>query len=259
MNFNAGLRRSAALPAARGTCLAWTGSISRGNDSKCNPNPVAAARSNRHAVDCVTRITYKRRIIPSCARDRDSKRRIERSARRSGPCALVASGGSCNSTLRVATRGGAGHCAAPRWDSIAPADQWVELAVPLSRVPGVGIARLIGLARRYRDGVEERTSDAAAPPAGRSERTALAIGEVVERLVVSGRDQRSVVEFVAAQNGIGGAHRAVAAQPRLAIAEMQLTRSEARGMTEQTGHGAANAVRVFQAFAQHHVAAALAM
>src|SRR5512143_1306916 len=48
-------------------------------------------------------------------------------------------------------------------------------------------------------------------------------------------------------------------QPRLAIAEMKLLLREARGVAEQPGHGVAHAVCVLEAFAENHVASALAM
>src|SRR5712692_698907 len=40
---------------------------------------------------------------------------------------------------------------------------------------------------------------------------------------------------------------------------MQLALGEARRMAEQSGHGVADAVRVFEAFTEHHVATALAV
>ena len=67
------------------------------------------------------------------------------------------------------------------------------------------------------------------------------------------------MEFVAANERAAPAERSVGEKPHDAVAEMQLAFGEARRMPEQTGHGVALAGRVFQAFAQNHVAAAFAV
>src|SRR6516164_9666809 len=59
-----------------------------------------------------------------------------------------------------------------------------------------------------------------------------------------------------------GAHRpkgTAGAKARLAVSKMQLAFGEARGVREQAGHRVAPAIRVLDARAQHHVAAALAV
>ena len=90
-------------------------------------------------------------------------------------------------------------------------------------------------------------------------RPALRIGDIDERLVVALRDNRGVVEFVAAHDVADGADRIVRQQTRLPIAEMEPSLGEACRVAEQARHGVANALGVLQAFAEHHVAAALAM
>ena len=108
--------------------------------------------------------------------------------------------------------------------------------------------------------MKERAGDMAAPSARCPERTSLAVGEIGQRLVVAGRDQRRVVEFVAAHRSCPPRPIGLSeTQPRLAIAEVQLALREAGRMAEQPGHGVADAVGVLEAFAQHHVAAALAV
>ena len=88
---------------------------------------------------------------------------------------------------------------------------------------------------------------------------ALRVGDVHERLVVALGDDRGVVEFVAAHDVAGRADRIVRQQARLAIAEMQPALGKARGMAEQARHRVAHALRVLDALAEHHVAAALAV
>src|SRR5512135_463497 len=109
------------------------------------------------------------------------------------------------------------------------------------------------------DGVEERAGDVAAPAARRAERMALPVDKLGERRVVSGRGQRRVVELMPAHDRTLAPDWALRKQPRLAIAEMELALREARGMAEQPGHGAAHAIRILEALAENHVAAALAM
>src|SRR5712691_5556603 len=107
--------------------------------------------------------------------------------------------------------------------------------------------------------MKERAGDVAAPPAGGSARTSSAVGKVGQRLVVSAADERRIVEFVAAPGAARWPDRAVDTKPRFAIAEMQLAFGEAGRMAEQPGHGVADAVGALEAFAEHHVAAALAV
>src|SRR5712691_6066794 len=107
--------------------------------------------------------------------------------------------------------------------------------------------------------MKERAGDVAAPPAGGSERTSSAVGKVGQRLVVSAADERRIVEFVAAPGAARWPDRAVDTKPGRAIAEMQLALSEARRVAEQSRHGVADAIGVLEAFAEHHVAAALAV
>ena len=67
------------------------------------------------------------------------------------------------------------------------------------------------------------------------------------------------MELVAAQRAPGAPERAIMQEPRLAVAEMQPARGEARRMAEQPGHGVARAVGIDHGLAEHHVAAALAV
>ena len=67
------------------------------------------------------------------------------------------------------------------------------------------------------------------------------------------------MEFVPSNDGAGRPERAVKAQPRPAIAEVEFSRLKACCMAEKPEHGVANARSIDQAVAQHHVAAAFAM
>src|ERR1700680_3917510 len=107
--------------------------------------------------------------------------------------------------------------------------------------------------------MKERAGDMPAPAAGVSERLALGVGEGEEAFIVSRRDQRRVVELMPANRAPGLPERAVGEKPRLAVAETQLAVCEARRVPEQARHGMAHPLGVFEAFAQHHVAAAFAM
>jgi hypothetical protein len=107
--------------------------------------------------------------------------------------------------------------------------------------------------------VEERTGDATAPSACRSQRLAFAVGEFKQGLVASRLGQRRIMEFMAAQLGARTAQRTIGEQPRLTVAEMELAVREAGGMAEQAGHAVADTVGIFERLAERHVAAALAM
>ena len=72
-------------------------------------------------------------------------------------------------------------------------------------------------------------------------------------------DNRGVVEFVATHDVANGTDRIVGQQTRLPIAEVELSFGEACRVAEQARHGVASALGVLQAFAENHVAAALAM
>src|SRR5262249_56085925 len=62
-----------------------------------------------------------------------------------------------------------------------------------------------------------------------------------------------------AQGQPSGPDWAVGEKSGVAVAEMKVAPCKARGMTEQAGHGVADAVGILQHLAQHHVAAALAV
>src|ERR1700738_1120677 len=107
--------------------------------------------------------------------------------------------------------------------------------------------------------MEEAATDVAASPAGWRKRATLAIRKLAKRLVVSGRAQGCVMEFVAAQPRPCWPKRSIAPKPGLAIAKLQLAGREARGGAERSRHRVANAGAVFESLAQNHVSAALAM
>ena len=87
----------------------------------------------------------------------------------------------------------------------------------------------------------------------------LPVGELRERLVVACRSQARIVKFVAAHEAARRSERTLAEHPRLAVAEMQLALGKACRMAEQSRHGVACPARIFETFAQHHVAAAFAV
>src|SRR5262245_40022835 len=67
------------------------------------------------------------------------------------------------------------------------------------------------------------------------------------------------MKLVAADQGAGRPKRTVGHKACLAITKVQLALGEARRMAEQPDHGVANAIGVFESFAEHHVAAAFAV
>src|SRR5712671_5462720 len=67
------------------------------------------------------------------------------------------------------------------------------------------------------------------------------------------------MKFMAANDRPRRPDRAFYAKACLTVSEMQLAISEARAMSQETGHPVARAARVLYSLAQHHVAAALAM
>ena len=107
--------------------------------------------------------------------------------------------------------------------------------------------------------MKERAADMAAPAAGAGERLPLRVAELKKRFVGARRDQRRIVEFMPAYHTAGPSERAVREKPRFPIAEMQLPRGEAGRMSKEADHCLARPLRVLKAFAQHHVAAALAV
>src|SRR5258708_5339058 len=107
--------------------------------------------------------------------------------------------------------------------------------------------------------MKERAADMAAPAAGAAERLPLRVAKLKKGFVGAGRQQRRIVEFMPAYHTAGPSERAVAEQPRFPVAEMQLARGEAGRMSKEADHCVARPLRVLKAFAQHHVAAALAV
>src|SRR6266705_805700 len=67
------------------------------------------------------------------------------------------------------------------------------------------------------------------------------------------------MKLVAADQRSSGSDRAWSQQPGLAVAEVQAAFEEAGRMAEQAGHGMSDAIGIFESFAEHHVAAALAV
>src|SRR6266446_3353115 len=110
-----------------------------------------------------------------------------------------------------------------------------------------------------RDGVKEGAGDAAAAAAVGADRASLRIRKLGQRFVAPRGRQRCVVKLVAAHDGARRPKGTARAQACLTISEMQLAFGEARGVCEQAGHRMTRAVRVLDALAQHHVAAALAV
>src|SRR5258708_29702322 len=107
--------------------------------------------------------------------------------------------------------------------------------------------------------MKERAADMAAPAARVAEQLSPRVGEVKKHFVGARRDHRRVVEFVPAYRAAGPPEGAVSEKPGLPVAEMQSARREAGRVSEQADHGVAHPLRVLQAFAEHHVAAALAV
>src|SRR5262249_61990602 len=67
------------------------------------------------------------------------------------------------------------------------------------------------------------------------------------------------MKLVPAHGGFPRSDWTTGAQARLPVAEMPLAFGEARRVSEQAGHGMTHAAPVFDAFAEDHVAAALAV
>src|SRR5262245_37786198 len=107
--------------------------------------------------------------------------------------------------------------------------------------------------------MKERAADMASPAAGTADPFALRVGKVEKHFIGAGRDQRRVVEFMPAYHAAGLPEGAVGEKPRFAVAEMQLAHRKAGRVSEQAHHGMAYPLRVLEAFAEHHVAAALAV
>src|SRR5262249_9255588 len=87
----------------------------------------------------------------------------------------------------------------------------------------------------------------------------LRVGKVKKCFVGARRGERRVVEFMPAYRAAGSPERAVDEKPRLPVAQMQLAHREACRVSKKADHGVAYPLRVLKAFAEHHVAAALAV
>src|SRR5579883_528307 len=107
--------------------------------------------------------------------------------------------------------------------------------------------------------MEEAARDEAAAAAGRRRRRAIGVRHFGERLVAARLDDRRIMEFMAAIARAFASERMVAKQRRLSVAERHPPRGERADKTEQARHFMADAVRVDQAAAERHVAAAFAM
>src|SRR6185312_12626360 len=113
--------------------------------------------------------------------------------------------------------------------------------------------------RCSRDYMKEGAGDVAAPAAAVGHRLPLRVGQLSERDIMPCRYQARIVEFMTAHARTCHAEWTVRCQPGLAIAEVQLAFVKAGGVPEQAGHRMRNAIGVFKAFAEHHVATAFAM
>src|SRR5215470_18324176 len=109
------------------------------------------------------------------------------------------------------------------------------------------------------DCMKEAGADMAAPAAGAAERLPTGVGKVKKGFIAARRDQRRIVEFVSPYRAAGRPECAIGEKPRFPVAEVQSARREAGRMAKQADHGMAHPLRVLEAFAQHHVAAALAV
>src|SRR6516225_3324464 len=98
-----------------------------------------------------------------------------------------------------------------------------------------------------------------APPSRCAKPLALRVGKLDQRLVVAGRDQHGVMKLMSAHDCTSLSYGAVGQKRSLAVAEMKLASCKARGMTEQAGHGMADAVGVLERLAENHVSSALAV
>ena len=107
--------------------------------------------------------------------------------------------------------------------------------------------------------MKKRAADMASPAAGVADRSSLRVGQIEEPFIGTGRGQRRIVEFMSAYHAAGSPERTVSEKPRFPIAEMQLAHRKACGMSKEAYHRMACRLRVRQAFAEHHVAAALAV
>src|SRR5579871_4026704 len=104
--------------------------------------------------------------------------------------------------------------------------------------------------------MKKRAGDMPAPTARVCNWVPLRIGKVKKLFIGARRDERRVMEFMSAYRAAGPAERPVGEKSRFAITEMQLARSEARCVSEQADHTVPYPLRVLEAFAEHHVAAA---
>ena len=105
--------------------------------------------------------------------------------------------------------------------------------------------------------MKERAADKTAPVACAAERLSLRLAKP-KKGSSAPDDHRRVVEFMP-RIAAGPPECAVSEKPSLPVAEMQSARREAGRVSEQADHGMAHPLRVLKAFAQHHVAAALAV
>src|SRR5436190_12177959 len=67
------------------------------------------------------------------------------------------------------------------------------------------------------------------------------------------------MKLVAADQRSGGSDRAWSQQTGLSVTEVQAAFAEAGRMAEQAGHGMSDAISILEGFAEHHVAATLAV
>src|SRR5260370_41432373 len=89
--------------------------------------------------------------------------------------------------------------------------------------------------------MKERAADIASSAARFRHRAPLRVGDLGKRQIVAGLDERRMMKLMPADHGAGGAERAIRAQPRRAIAEVQLALRKAGRMADQAGHAVAGA------------------
>src|SRR5262249_58744972 len=87
-----------------------------------------------------------------------------------------------------------------------------------------------------RDGVKERTGDAAAAAAVGADRAPLRVGKLGQRFVGPRGRQRGVVKLVSAYDGAHRPNGTARAQACLTVSKMQLAFGKARGVCEQARH-----------------------
>src|SRR4051812_31712731 len=107
--------------------------------------------------------------------------------------------------------------------------------------------------------MKERPGNVATPASALGHWLSLCIPDLCKWFVEATREQACIMKFVPAHCRSCRPNRIAGGQSGFAIAEMQFTALKTGRVAKQAGHGMTHTISIFEAFAEHHIAAALAM